>query len=117
MQRSMVVTMIQGSRISARMLANGISGPTRKPAQSWNANCQCFPEEILFAEAHMTGQLSGRKVAILVADGFEQVELTEPKAALEKAGAETHIVSLADKKVKGWKHTEWGDEFQVDRPL
>lgn len=61
--------------------------------------------------------LSGKKVAILVAHGFEQVELTEPKQALEEAGAETHIVSPEDGTVKGWQHTEWGDEFRVDVPL
>jgi protease I len=62
-------------------------------------------------------QLNGKKVAILVADGFEQVELTEPKKALDQAGAETKIVSPSKGKVKGWKHTEWGDEMPVDVPL
>lgn len=61
--------------------------------------------------------LSGRKVAILVADGFEQVELTEPRKALREAGAETHIVSPAAGKVKGWQHDHWGDELDVDVPL
>lgn len=62
-------------------------------------------------------QLNGKKVAILVADGFEQVELTEPKKALDQAGAQTSIVSPAKGKVKGWQHTEWGDEMPVDVPL
>jgi protease I len=62
-------------------------------------------------------RLNGKKVAILVADGFEQVELTEPKKALEEAGAETRIVSPSKGKVKGWNHTEWGDELPVDVPL
>jgi protease I len=61
--------------------------------------------------------LSGKKVAILVADGFEQVEMTEPKQALERAGAQTQIISPAQGKVKGWQHTEWGDQFSVDVPL
>ena len=61
--------------------------------------------------------LSGKKVAILVAHGFEQVELTEPKRALEEAGAESHIVSPVDGKVKGWQHDHWGDEMDVDVPL
>ena len=65
----------------------------------------------------MNEQLRGRTVAILVADGFEQVELTDPKAALEDAGARTRIVSPADRRVKGWKHTEWGDSFHVDVKL
>ncbi len=62
-------------------------------------------------------KLDGKKVAILVADGFEQVELTEPKKALEAAGAKASIVSPAKGKVKGWKHVEWGDELAVDVPL
>ncbi len=65
----------------------------------------------------MAQQLDGQKVAILVADGFEQVELTEPKRALEQAGAQTQIVSPAKGQVKGWQHTEWGDRFPVDVPL
>jgi len=65
----------------------------------------------------MSDELSGKKVAILVANGFEQVELTEPKRALEEAGAAAPIVSPESGKVKGWKHTEWGDEFPVDVPL
>jgi protease I len=65
----------------------------------------------------MNEQLNGKRVAILVTDGFEQVELTEPKQALELAGATTHIVSPAKGQVKGWKHTEWGDQFPVDLPL
>jgi protease I len=62
-------------------------------------------------------RLNGKKVAILVADGFEQVELTEPKKALEEAGAETRIVSPSQGKVKGWDHTDWGKELPVDVPL
>lgn len=65
----------------------------------------------------MERNLQGKKVAILVADGFEQVELTEPKQALEQAGAQTCIVSPAQGKVKGWKFTDWGDSFPVDVPL
>ena len=65
----------------------------------------------------MTKELQGLKVAILVDNGFEQVELTEPQKALEQAGALTHIVSPAGDYVKGWQHKEWGDEFPVDTPL
>ncbi|HEY1016809.1 MAG TPA: type 1 glutamine amidotransferase domain-containing protein [Herpetosiphonaceae bacterium] len=61
--------------------------------------------------------LSGKKIAILVTDGFEQVELTEPKAALEQAGAETHIIAPKPGQVKGWQHTDWGDSFPVDAAL
>ena len=65
----------------------------------------------------MGKKLEGKKVAILVADGFEQVELTEPKKALEEAGATTQIVSPADSEVQGWNHDEKADRFPVDMPL
>ncbi len=58
--------------------------------------------------------LTGRKIAILVADGFEQVELLEPRKALMDAGAEVVIVSPKDDRVRGWNHTEWGKEVDVD---
>ena len=58
--------------------------------------------------------LTGKKVAILVEDGFEQVELTSPKEALEAHGAQTHIISPKSGNVKGWEHTKWGQEFPVD---
>jgi protease I len=63
---------------------------------------------------HHMQNLNGKRVAILVEDGFEQIELTSPKQALEEAGAKTHIISPKRDKVKGWEHTEWGDEFPVD---
>jgi protease I len=65
----------------------------------------------------MATDIAGKKVAILVADGFEQIEMTKPRRALEDAGAETELISPADRKVKGWNHTNWGDEFDVDTPL
>lgn len=60
----------------------------------------------------MTQELNGKKVAILVAEGFEQVELTAPKEALDNAGAEAHVISEKD-WVKAWHRNEWGDEFPV----
>lgn len=65
----------------------------------------------------MAQELSGKKVAILVTDGFEQVEMTEPRQALERAGAQTILISPTEGKVKAWQHTNWGDEFSVDMPL
>ena len=58
--------------------------------------------------------LRGKRIAILATDGFEQVELTEPKKALEDAGADTFVVSPKNDKIKGWNHTEWGEEIPVD---
>lgn len=65
----------------------------------------------------MADELQGKRVAILVTDGFEQVELTEPAKALQQAGAETVLVSPKPDRVKGWQHTDWGDEFEVDLSL
>jgi protease I len=62
-------------------------------------------------------QLDGLKVAILVAEGFEQAELMEPRKALDEAGAETAIVSPVKGEVQGWKHFDKGEKVKVDVPL
>ncbi len=62
----------------------------------------------------MAGKLDGKKVAILVADGFEQVEMTKPREALDEAGAETKVVSLKSGKIQGMHHADKGDRFDVD---
>src|SRR5437773_12069333 len=62
----------------------------------------------------METSLTGKRVAILVENGFEQSELERPKRALEEAGAETKIVSPAAAQVRGWQHTNWGDWFPID---
>jgi protease I len=61
--------------------------------------------------------LNGKKVAILATDGFEQVELTEPRKVLDAAGAQTRVVSPKADKIRGWNFTNWGDEVKVDVPL
>lgn len=61
--------------------------------------------------------LSGKRMAILVAEGFEQSEMVAPRKALERAGVETQIVSPADDEVQGWNHYDKADRFQVDVPL
>lgn len=65
----------------------------------------------------MPGQLAGKRIAALVAKGFEQVELFDPRQALEAAGAVVHVVSAEAHTVLGWNHTDWGDEVTVDRQL
>ena len=65
----------------------------------------------------MARKLDGKKVAILVADGFEQVELTKPREALDEAGAQTKIVSLKPGKIQGMNHADKGDKFDVDLSL
>jgi protease I len=64
-----------------------------------------------------TDTLKGLKVAILIEEGFEQVEMVEPRKALDQAGAETRIVSPRDKHVRAWNLTNWGDQFPVDVAL
>lgn len=65
----------------------------------------------------MANELKNRRVAALVDNGFEQSELLEPKKALEAAGAKVDVVSPQQSKVKGWQHTDWGQEVAVDTPL
>ena len=65
----------------------------------------------------MARDVKGKKVAILTAHGFEEVELTSPKQALEDAGALVHIVSPEEGKVKAWDHDHWSIEIDVDVPL
>jgi len=61
--------------------------------------------------------LKGKRVAILVADNFEQVEMTEPRKALSGAGVSTFLVSPVKGEVKGVHHDKPGDKFKVDVPL
>lgn len=58
--------------------------------------------------------LAGKFVAILTENGFEEVELTSPKKALEEAGAIVHIISPQKDKVKAWDHDHWSIELPVD---
>jgi protease I len=62
-------------------------------------------------------RLENKKVAILVEKGFEQVELTSPKKALEEQGAVTHIISPQQGQVKAWNEKDWGENFTVDVQL
>jgi protease I len=61
--------------------------------------------------------LNGKTVAILTENGFEEVELTSPKKALEEAGATVHIVSPQKRKVKAWNHDHWSIELPVDKNI
>lgn len=63
----------------------------------------------------MAANLSGKKIAILATDGVEQVELTEPRKALEGAGARTELISPKPDQIKAWKFKEWGDNLKVDK--
>jgi protease I len=59
-------------------------------------------------------KLTGKKVAIITENGFEEVELTSPKKALEEAGATVHVVSPQKDKVKAWDHDHWSIEVPVN---
>jgi len=63
------------------------------------------------------GKLNGKSVAVLVEQGFEQVELTSPVEKLRSEGAEVKIVSPVEGKVKGWDSSDWGKEIDVDLRL
>lgn len=62
----------------------------------------------------MSTSLSGKRVAILVTDGFEQVEMTDPRKALEEAGAQIDLIADKSGTVQGWNHTTPADSFPVD---
>lgn len=65
----------------------------------------------------MAQKLSGKRVAIVATDGFEQAELTEPMKALQEAGAKAEIVSVKSGQIQGWKHFDKADFFKVDKTL
>src|SRR3954453_21423948 len=62
-------------------------------------------------------QLSGKKVAILATNGFEQSELEIPRDRLKAAGATVHVISLKAGEIKGWDKKDWGRPIEVDKTL
>jgi protease I len=62
-------------------------------------------------------KLKGKKVAIIAADMVEQVELVEPRKALDDAGAETVLISLKPGEIQGFNHFETADKFKVDKAI
>ncbi len=62
----------------------------------------------------MSGELTGKRVAFLAADGVEQVELMEPRKAVEEAGAETVLVSLEPGEIQAFNHLDHGEKIRVD---
>jgi protease I len=65
----------------------------------------------------MADELQGKKIAILATDGVEQVELTEPRKAIEDAGAQTELLSLEDGEILAFNHLDHGDKFPVDKAV
>jgi protease I len=62
----------------------------------------------------MSKPITGKKIPILATDGYEQVELTDPKKNLEKAGATVEVISIKSRQIKGWDKTDWGKSVKVD---
>ena len=65
----------------------------------------------------MASKLRGKKIAILATDGFEQVELTEPRKALDEAGSATVLIAPRPGEIRAWKTKEWGDSVKVDKTI
>jgi protease I len=65
----------------------------------------------------MPPSLQGKRIAFLATDGVEQSELTEPWKAIESAGGDPELISLASGHIQGVQHHEQGDTFAVDRSL
>jgi protease I len=76
-----------------------------------------MPAFLAGREIHMPSNLSGKKIAILATDGFEQSELMEPRKALEQAGATTVVIAPKDGAIMGWKRKDWGESVAVDLRL
>lgn len=65
----------------------------------------------------MPSNLSGKTIAILATDGFEQSELLEPRKALDQAGAKTVVVAPKSGSIRAWNLKDWGDNVAVDQSL
>jgi protease I len=65
----------------------------------------------------MAASLHGKRIAFLATDGFEQIEYTEPRKAVEQEGAEAYLISTKPDKIQAWKHFDDGDIFPVDQTV
>jgi len=63
----------------------------------------------------MANELQGKRIAFIATDGVEQVELTEPWKAVERAGAEPELLSIKKGEIQGMNHLDKGDAFPVDQ--
>lgn len=68
-------------------------------------------------EQQTSQRLQGKRVAILASHGFEESELAVPRAALQQAGVEVHIVSPEKDSIRAWAETDWGEAYHVDKSL
>ncbi len=65
----------------------------------------------------MEDNLKGKKIAIIMTHGFEEVEYTKPRKALDDAQAEVHVIAPESGKVKAWDSDKWGNEYDVDKTI
>ncbi|MDO9408011.1 type 1 glutamine amidotransferase domain-containing protein [Patulibacter sp.] len=66
----------------------------------------------------MSNELQGQKIAILAADGVEQVELESPRDAVQAAGATTELLSIDTGEIQAMNgDIDKGDTFQVDKKV
>jgi len=65
----------------------------------------------------MSNELEGKKIAILATNGFEEVELSKPRKALDDAGAKTYFVAPEGGTITAWDHDHWSDDYEVDITL
>jgi protease I len=65
----------------------------------------------------VAGELQGRTIAFLATDGVEQIEYTDPRRAVEEAGATAHLVALEAGEIQGFNHLDKGDRFPVDKAV
>ncbi|QJQ94995.1 MULTISPECIES: type 1 glutamine amidotransferase domain-containing protein [Halomonadaceae] len=65
----------------------------------------------------MSNELNGMRIAILATDGFEEVELSSPKAALLEAGATVEVIAPEKRAIRAWAETDWGENYEVDKAL
>jgi protease I len=65
----------------------------------------------------MADELKGKRIAFLAADMVEQIELTEPWQAVERAGGKPELVSIKEGEIKGFDHFDPADTFRVDRTV
>ncbi len=74
-------------------------------------------QETSMASSSDKYDIKGRRVAILAADGVEEVELVAPRKALDDAGAKTTLIAPKSGTIKAWQHDHWGTELKVDLAL
>jgi protease I len=65
----------------------------------------------------ISANLSGKRIAILATNGFEQSELMEPLKRLREAGAKVDVIAPEDGEIRGWQKKDWGDRVPVDKKL